>query len=538
MRQESDEMALYQDASEQRVSSSFSLKHLFALRPSFGVALRGAIDIGCVWTMFAAAWLLLDSRDSAIVFKQEAGAIFPVVGLFSLLAVAVYASANLYAHPSFLTFGGKVLRVATANMFLLAIAVTSLFAVGEPTWLSIDTMLATFAGASLLQSAARAASEALRSEYRTEGAARSAANDEKKVLVIGGAGYVGSALVERLLHAGMEVSVLDAMHFGEEALGKVIGHPNLTLIREDFRHVEALTRAMSGVGSVVHLGGLVGDPACAVDPELTVDINVTATKLVGEIAKARGVKRLVFSSSCSVYGACEEVVDETSHFNPQSLYARSKVASEVVLGALNDPNFAVTCLRFATIYGFSGRTRFDLVVNLLCAKAVRESAITVFGPDQWRPFVHVDDVARAIVATLQAPVDLVAGEAFNVGSNAQNYTLGEVAELINRQVPDARIVADADCADRRNYRVCFDKIRTRLGFEPAWTLERGVTQVVSAVRSNRVGHHSLPTYSNVLYLKALGTKNFREFKITGWENDLMSIDHIAPVGSATQSVAA
>jgi hypothetical protein len=105
-------------------------------------------------------------------------------------------------------------------------------------------------------------------------------------------------------------------------------------------------------------------------------------------------------------------------------------------------------------------------------------------------------------------------------------------------VPDARIVADADCADRRNYRVRFDKIRTRLGFEPAWTLERGIAQVVSVVRSNRVGHHSLPTYSNVLYLKALGTQNFKEFKITGWENDLMCMDRIAPAGSATHSVAA
>ena len=530
-------MALYQDAPQRHVS--FSLKYLFAVRPTFGVALRCVIDVGCVWTMFAAAWLLLDGGDATIPFKQEAGAIVAGIGVFSLLAVLVYASASLYAHPSFLTFGDKVLRIVSANLFLLAVGVASLFVLGAPTWLSIDTMFAMFAGASLLQSAARATSKALRSEYQTEaGAARGATNDEKKVLVIGGAGYVGSALVERLIRAGKQVSVLDAMHFGEEALGKVIGHPNLTLIREDFRHIEALTRAMSGVGSVVHLGGLVGDPACALDPELTVDINVTATKLVGQIAKAQGVRRLIFSSSCSVYGACEEVVGESSHFNPQSLYARSKVASEVVLGALNNPNFAVTCLRFATIYGFSGRTRFDLVVNLLCAKAVRESVITVFGPDQWRPFVHVDDVARAIVATLQAPVGLVAGEAFNVGSNAQNYTLGEVAELINRQVPDAKIVADADCADRRNYRVAFDKIRTRLGFEPAWTLDRGIAQVVSVVRSNRVGHYSLPTYSNVLYLKALGTKNFREFKITGWENDLMSIDHIAPVGSAAHSVAA
>src|SRR5580704_3466574 len=271
--------------------------------------------------------------------------------------------------------------------------------------------------------------------------------DDSKVLVIGGAGYVGSALVEKLLNCGFRVSVLDAMHYGDEPLSRVAGHPNLTLIRQDFRHIEALTRAMSGVGSVIHLGGLVGDPACAVDPELTIDVNVTATKLVGEIAKARGVRRFIFASSCSVYGACDDVVDEDSHFNPQSLYARSKVASEVVLRALNCGDFAVTCLRFATIYGSSGRTRFDLVVNLLCAKAVREDVITVYGADQWRPFVHVDDVARAIVMTLQAPIEVVAGEAFNVGSDAQNYTLGDAAELIKRQVPQAAILSDDSTVD-------------------------------------------------------------------------------------------
>ena len=169
------------------------------------------------------------------------------------------------------------------------------------------------------------------------------------------------------------------MHYGEATLSRVAGHPNLTLIREDFRHIEALTRAVSGVGSVIHLGGLVGDPACAVDTDLTVDVNVTATKVIGEIAKARGVRRFIFASSCSVYGACDEVVNEEAHFNPQSLYARSKVASEAVLKRLNDRDFAVTCLRFSTIYGISGRTRFDLVVNLLCAKAVRDGAITVYG---------------------------------------------------------------------------------------------------------------------------------------------------------------
>ncbi len=360
----------------------------------------------------------------------------------------------------------------------------------------------------------------------------------RKVLVIGGAGYVGSALVKRLLACNFQVTVLDAMHFGDAPLARVKGHQNLTLICEDFRNIEALTRAMSATEAVIHLGGLVGDPACAVDPQLTVDVNITATKFVGEIAKACGVRRLIFASSCSVYGACEQIVDEESRLNPQSLYARSKVASEVVLCALNSSDFAVTRLRFATIYGISGRTRFDLVINLLCAKAVREGVITVFGSDQWRPFVHVDDVARAIVMTLKAPVACVAGEVFNVGSDAQNLTLGDAAELIRQQVPAARIVSDDTTVDRRNYRVCFAKIRSRLGFEPAWTPKRGISQVVTLVRSNGVGHHSLPIYSNVLYLKTEGTQSFNRFKITGWENEFMNLDQIVAAKTTDQPVAA
>ena len=350
--------------------------------------------------------------------------------------------------------------------------------------------------------------------------------DARRVLVIGGAGYVGSALIEKLLRLNLHVSVIDTMHFGKEPLSRVADHPNLTLIKEDFRNIEALTRAMSGVASVIHLAGLVGDPACAVDPALTVDINVTATKLVGEIAKARGVLRFIFASSCSVYGASDEIVDELARLNPQSLYARSKVAAEAVLGGLNNDDFAVTCLRFSTIYGISGRTRFDLVVNLLCARAVCDGIITVFGADQWRPFVHVDDVATSILMTLQAPIDFVAGEVFNVGSDALNYTLGDIAELIRYQVPDARIVSDASYSDRRSYRVSFEKIRTRLNFEPAWTLDRGIAQVLALVRSNEVGDYALPTYSNVLFMKECGTKSFETFKITGWEDDLMNIDHI------------
>jgi len=501
------------------------LRNFSGLRPTLGTVLRITADIGSIWIAFLFGWLVIDGNDLAALIARDSAGIIPLIGLISLLAITAYIAVGLYTCTRSCDLLTKVYRIAVANLTLLVIIGATLSISEAPTGLGFGVLATTIVGSIVPLTLARVGSAVLRMEdWRGDGPQEEAT--ENKVLVIGGAGYIGSALVEKLLNLGLQVSVLDAMHYGEETLCRVAGHPNLTIIREDFRHIEALTRAVSGVGTVIHLGGLVGDPACAVDTELTVDVNVTATKVIGEIAKARGVRRFIFASSCSVYGACDEVVNEDAHFNPQSLYARSKVASEAVLEGLNDRDFAVTCLRFATIYGISGRTRFDLVVNLLCAKAVRDRAITVYGADQWRPFVHVEDVALAITMTLQAPIDLVAGEVFNVGSDAQNYTLGDVAELINRQAPEAEIMSDETFLDRRNYRVSFEKIRARLGFEPAWTLERGIAQVIAIVRSNEVGHYSLPTYSNVLYLKERGAKSFGNFKITGWETEFMNLDHI------------
>jgi len=513
-----------------------SFRNFSGLRPTLGTALRITADIGSIWAAFLFGWLIVGGNDLAALTAGEGARIIPLIGLLSTLALVTYIAAGLYTHTHSYRLAAKIRRVAAVSVTLFVVGVALQIMTVPRTGLSLYVLATTIVGSFVLLSLARVGSAVLRMEdWRGDGQYEE--SDENKVLVIGGAGYIGSALVEKLLNLGLKVSVLDAMHFGEETLKNVAGHPNLTLIREDFRHIEALTRAMNGVGSVIHLGGLVGDPACAVDCDLTVDVNVTATKVIGEIAKARGVRRFIFASSCSVYGASDEIVNETSRFNPQSLYARSKVASEAVLGTLNSRDFAVTCLRFATIYGISGRTRFDLVVNLLCAKAVRDRNITVYGADQWRPFVHVEDVARAITMTLLAPLHSVAGEAFNVGSEPQNYTLGELAQLIQKQVPDAEITSDDSFVDKRNYRVSFAKIQSRLGFAPDWTLERGIAQVVGLVNSNQVGDYSLPTYSNVLYLKARGTKSFGSFKITGWEQELMNIDRLVPPGAVDRPAA-
>lgn len=524
----------------------FAYRHFYDLRPTAGTALRVIVDIASIWVGFAVAWIIVLGGQTAALTAQL-DVLIPLAACISVLCFVVYADAGLYSISQSTALREKLGRVFLVNLVFFAIVAAIWMLVTQFGALAIGSaatvaglLAAAYAVSAILVSLARVSSYVLRTDDVGGGSisANEHRADENRVLVVGGGGYIGSILVERLLDQGKQVLVLDAMHFGEDPLSRVIDRPNLTIIREDFRHVEALTRAMEGVGSVIHLGGLVGDPACAVDPDLTIDMNLTATKLVGEIAKACGVKRFIFASSCSVYGACDEVVDERSSFNPQSLYARTKVASEAVLMPLNDDNFAVTCLRFATVYGISGRIRFDLVVNLLCAKAVRDGQITVFGPDQWRPFVHVEDVARAIDTTLQAPVDVVAGDVFNVGSDSQNYTLGQAAEMINRQVPSAEIIVDETFTDTRNYRVSFEKIREQLGFEPAWSLERGISQVVGIVRSNRVGHYSLPTYSNVLRLKERGPKSFATFQITGWEDEVMNGANVAADRQGNQSTAA
>jgi len=327
-----------------------------------------------------------------------------------------------------------------------------------------------------------------------------ASNEVPTVLVIGGAGYVGSALLPKLLDRGYQVRLFDLFMYGEEPIADLMGHKNLEIVRGDFRDIEKIVKAMDGVDSVIHIGAIVGDPACALDEDFTIEVNLTATRMIAEVAKGRGVQRFVFASTCSVYGASDEILDERSALNPVSLYARSKIASEKVLNSMHTDRFAPTILRFGTVYGLSGRTRFDLVVNLLTAKAITSGKITVFGADQWRPFVHVDDTAASIVAVLEAPLEVVRGQVFNVGSEDQNKTLGELGAMIQRQVPTAECICSQSDGDRRNYRVRFTKIAQRVGFKPKWTLDAGIKQVIEAFHDGRVTDYRDDRYSNVQFL--------------------------------------
>ncbi len=341
----------------------------------------------------------------------------------------------------------------------------------------------------------------------------------RKVLLVGGAGYIGSALLPMLLEKGYHVRLLDLFLYGAEPIRDFLHHPSLEIMRADFRQVDKVVEATKNMDAVIHLGAIVGDPACALNEDLTIEVNLMATRMIAEVAKGSGVSRFIFASTCSVYGACDEVLDEHSVLNPVSLYARSKIASERVLLSLSDSNFAPTVLRFGTIYGLSGRTRFDLVINLLTAKALVEGQITIRGGDQWRPFVHVHDAALAVFKTLEAPFSLVKNQTFNVGSNEQNYTIYQIGKIINQFVPAAQIVDQGPDTDRRNYRVNFNKIRDILGFAPAWVVEKGVAQVIEAIESGKIMDYRDPRYSNV---KFLGNESASSLALqNGWAEELI-----------------
>jgi len=249
----------------------------------------------------------------------------------------------------------------------------------------------------------------------------------------------------------------------------------------------------------VHLAGLVGDPACAVDESFTRHANVFATHLIKKAVPLLGVRRLVFASSCSVYGINSAEVNETSEVNPVSLYARTKVEGERELLLGSEGDCCVTVLRFATVFGHSRRPRFDLVANLFTAQAVNDGRITLMGPSQWRPFVHVRDLARAIVAVLDADPERMRGQVFNVGDRRLNMTIGQLARLVQESVSHTRRVevVELPSKDLRNYAVSFEKIRRAIGFEAETLMESGIEEIVAEFNKGTYGHYRDAVYSNL-----------------------------------------
>jgi nucleoside-diphosphate-sugar epimerase len=244
----------------------------------------------------------------------------------------------------------------------------------------------------------------------------------------------------------------------------------------------------------------VGDPACAVDSAFARHTNIVATRMAKEVAQSMGVHRFVFASSCSVYGVSDKEVSETDRLNPVSLYAQSKIDSEQELLATVRDEFFVTILRFATVFGHSRRPRFDLVANLFTAQAMADGVITVIGPDQWRPFIHVRDLARAIVAVLHAEPTVVQSQVFNVGDKRLNMTIRQLADRVQAvcgRYRDVTVTVKENPQDQRNYAVSFEKIRALIGFEAETLMEAGIEEMAEAFRRGQYGHYRERVYSNV-----------------------------------------
>lgn len=326
----------------------------------------------------------------------------------------------------------------------------------------------------------------------------------KCILVVGGAGYIGSLLVERLLDRGCKVRVLDSLIYGGEPLAAARTHPNFELMTGDCRNIQDVVKAVRGVDAIVQLAAIVGDPACEQDHTSALEINYSATRMLIEIAKGNGVSRLVFASSCSVYGATEEEVDEQSPVRPVSFYGQTKVDSERVLLESRTPAFHPTILRFATVFGLSHRPRFDLVVNLLSAKASQEGVITIYNGNQWRPFIHVRDLVEAVALVLESDVRKVGGQILNVGDSRLNYTLSGVAQAIGEVFPNTRIEC-VDNTDSRNYRVSFRKIEETLGFRAAYSLHDGILEIKDAFDARRITDYTDLRYHNQRFLLAAGS---------------------------------
>lgn len=331
-----------------------------------------------------------------------------------------------------------------------------------------------------------------------------AVNRRGPVLVTGGAGYIGSRAVKLLLERGHRVRVLDKLMYGADSIQEFIRNPHFELIEGDVTDIAKLTTAAKGASGVVHLAGLVGDPACAVDTEFTRHTNIVTMRMAKNVAESLGVFRFIFASSCSVYGASEKEVSETSDLHPVSMYAQTKIDSERELLASSRDDFFVTVLRFATVFGHSRRPRFDLVANLFTAQALADGLITVTGPSQWRPFIHVRDLARAIVMVLEADPFLVQGQIYNVGDRRLNMTILQLAEIVKSiasKSRDVKISVREDAADMRNYAVSFDKVRSQLGFEASVLMEDGIREMVDNFLQGGYNRYRDAAYSNVATTK-------------------------------------
>jgi nucleoside-diphosphate-sugar epimerase len=312
-----------------------------------------------------------------------------------------------------------------------------------------------------------------------------------KVLVLGGAGYIGSVLCEYLESIGDEVIVMDNFLY-ERNLDSL---PSRQYIVGDIRNINDLLPAIEKVDAVVNLAAISNDPASDLLPELTWNVNYKANHLIAELCEASG-KRVIYASSCSVYGFSENgVFNEETPVAPVTLYARTKMLSEK---PYLDPKVDSVVFRFATVYGHSPKPRFDLVVNTMTGNAYFKNKIVVNGGSQWRPIVHVKDVSRAIGMALHAKK--LKHRVYNVGSNEQNYKISDLGKLIKKELPHVELIINEESIDGRSYKANFNRIKKDFGFKPQYDVKDAVKEIYAAFEDGTITSLDKDVYYRVKYL--------------------------------------
>ncbi len=309
--------------------------------------------------------------------------------------------------------------------------------------------------------------------------------EKKNILLIGGAGYIGTVLTELLLKEGYNVKIFDNFMYGNNSLKKFKKSKKLEIIKGDTRHIEELSVAFKNIHTVIHLAELVGDPLCSLNPEKTYEINYLATNLIITLCKKFFVEKFIYVSSCSVYGKNKnkKLLSENSEINPLSIYAKLKLNIEEAIIENTDPNFNYTILRLGTVYGKSYRPRFDLVINLFSGLSAMNKAISINSGNQWRPFVHVKDVARSILFVLKSSKK-TNKEIFNVIS--ENCTIAELSNKIKKHNKNLKIKNNTHAIDKRDYKVSAKKINKTLRFKPKFNINYGIKELINLVKKNKL----------------------------------------------------
>lgn len=298
----------------------------------------------------------------------------------------------------------------------------------------------------------------------------------KKIYITGGAGYVGARLVPKLLSQGYEVSVIDLMIYGEDVLED---HPKLTKIKGDIRDQQLLRSTIKGHDAVIHLACISNDPSFELNPDLGKSINLDSFEPLVQISKEVGVNRFIYASSSSVYGIKDVPnVNEDVELDPLTDYSKFKAACEKILHAYNSDDFTVVTIRPATVCGYSRRLRLDLTVNILTNLAVNKGQITVFGGEQKRPNIHIEDITDLYIQLLGLPKNQIAQKIYNAGY--ENHTVAEIADMVKNVVGDQVDIITTPSDDHRSYHISSEKIKQELGFEPKHSLEDAVNDLKNA----------------------------------------------------------